>query len=70
MEKKKYQTHDELCAYNDGVVCDTRNKCKNCGFRPAVQERRLAAIKEKMDAEAVKKAQEMRKKKAKSGDNK
>lgn len=65
MAKKVYQAHDELCAYNDGVNCETHHLCHKCGFRPAVQAQRVAAIREKMDAEAIQKAQEMKKARAK-----
>lgn len=67
MEKKTYNTHFDMCAYNDGVNCETRDRCINCGFRPAVQAERVKAIREKMDAEAIQKARALKKKRAKLG---
>lgn len=55
MKREICNTYFDVCAYNDGVNCEERNRCFNCGFRPAVHARRVKQIRRKMLVEALKK---------------
>lgn len=36
---------DNVCQYNGGVICEDRNRCKACGWRPFVSACRITEIK-------------------------
>lgn len=37
------------CRFSDGVVCD-KQECEKCGWNPEVAERRVAQIRERLEA--------------------
>lgn len=41
---QKKETVAAACQFNEGVICYPAGECSNCGWNPAVAERRLASI--------------------------